>query len=215
MSFACSAVQTESHVGDDVAIRADARPYTLKVPTISDKAALQSMSADGFDHFSEFWMERGFSTSEHHVRDVHRFTCFCENAIEKFEREVFGARMVKRVFVAQAIAAMQVTDVGKLDDQARRTVVARAASVFQQCEIRGLHVIACVTAGNRGCIQRRRTNQCLPATRIRAPDARGRRARSDVFPRKACRNRPRGTCGSVAPWFRLARVRAYGFRAPA
>ena len=60
---------------------------------------------------------------QHDVRDARRPARLAEDAAEQLDGEEVRGRVVERVLIAQAVATVQVADVGQLDAQAARAVI--------------------------------------------------------------------------------------------
>jgi hypothetical protein len=88
------------------------------------------MPADCFDDFFELRMKSCFTARKHDVRRADRVSRFADNPTQKLQREKFSRPVIESVFVTQTVTAMQVADIGQLDNQTRRPVVARAPAVF-------------------------------------------------------------------------------------
>jgi hypothetical protein len=56
------------------------------------------------------------------VRKAHRFTALARNLFQKWDRKIFCGTVIKRVFIAQTVAAMQIADVRQFHAGALRPV---------------------------------------------------------------------------------------------
>src|ERR1043165_4502365 len=62
--------------------------------------------------------------------------------------------MIKRIFVAQTVAAMQIADVGQFDDQPRRAIVRLPPARFQLCFTVDKHqiILSCESKNSLACL---------------------------------------------------------------
>src|ERR1041385_3714233 len=76
-------IQAESDMRNDFSVRFDHRPHAIKMPSVSDEAALHPVGSDRVDNLFESRMQRCFAAGEHYVRHAHRLTRFANHALEQ------------------------------------------------------------------------------------------------------------------------------------
>src|SRR5687767_236507 len=97
-------------------------PHPLEMPAVRHEACSQPFTRDARNGFCKLWMKCRFAAGERDVREAYCLTALARDLFQKGDRKISCRSVVKRIFIAQAVAAMQIADVGQLYAGALRTV---------------------------------------------------------------------------------------------
>src|SRR2546423_15540798 len=100
---------------EPVAMRNELGPQLCKVPSIGNKIHFEFFAGTDADHFGEVWMQRWLAASETDFSYARDFFGLTQNAPQQIQWQELGAAMVESIFVAKAIAAMQIADIRCFD----------------------------------------------------------------------------------------------------
>jgi hypothetical protein len=117
------AVETERNVRHCFSIRVQRLPRAFEVPTVGNKAGLQTAVADRFEYLGKLGMKCRLATGEVDARDLRGSARFVDYAAQQFERKELRVIAVEIVFGTKAVAAMEIADVGQFHTQTMWTIV--------------------------------------------------------------------------------------------
>jgi hypothetical protein len=116
-----NSIQTESYIGDGLAMCHNGGPDSIEVPTVCDKAHHQSIFFDDLKHPRELRMKSWLPACVYDVRYTDYLASLRNYSLQEFRRKKICRRVIESVFVSQTIAAVKIADIGQFDRQSTRT----------------------------------------------------------------------------------------------
>src|SRR5688572_10409837 len=84
-------IKTESDIVNGFAMGKYGWPNSIKMPSVSNKATLQSIFHDQVQHAIELWMQGRFAAGETHIGNTHHSTAFAKNLLQQIKRQKTSA----------------------------------------------------------------------------------------------------------------------------
>src|SRR5688572_10185963 len=116
-------IKTESDIVNGFAMGKYGWPNSIKMPSVSNKATLQSILPNQIQYAIELWMQGRLAAGETHIGNTHHLTAFAKNLLQQIKRQKTSAGVIERLFIAETIAAVRITDIRQLNSEPSSPII--------------------------------------------------------------------------------------------